>query len=115
MENNAGATRPKSRVLPSDDYRAILKGKFIEIKKRRPHFSIRALSRKVGCSESFIKKLFSGKVHLGFKFAEQFATALDLEKREEEFLFLHVIFHAAESERIRTLVAAIIESRRNNE
>lgn len=97
------------KVLREDNYRAFLKAKFLEMKVARPRHSIGVLARKVGCSESFIKKLFAEKVHLGYRFADKMATSLGLSQEEEELLFLIVIYHAVQDDRPRQLMARIID------
>jgi len=90
------------------DYRRKLKARFSEIKKRNPNFSIAVLARKVGCSSSYIKKLFACRAHLGFRYAENLALGLELSESEEEQLFLIVIFHSIENERFKELMNRII-------
>lgn len=100
---------PLMRIADNDDYRMTLKSKFLVIKARNPRFSIAVLARKIGCSDSFIKKLFARRAHLGFKYVETLATALELNPAEENLLFLHVLYFSVDGERVRRFLERLIE------
>ncbi len=103
------------KLASQEDYRLKLKTRFLTIKKRNPNFSIAVLARQVGCSPSFIKKLFACRAHLGFRYAEKLAQQLELSQNEEEALYLIVILHSVDGESFRDLMRRLILKSRRSE
>jgi len=96
-------------AAPFVDYRDFLKTKFLEKKRGRPSYSIGVLARRLGCSESFIKKLFARKLHLGFRYAETILAELSLADAERDLILLHVIYHSVEGEKSREIMSHMID------
>lgn len=74
-----------------DDYRDFLKHRYLHLKNENKKISIEYISRKIGCSSSFLKKIFSKKTYLGINNVDRMAKAFLLSTEEQEYLFFLIL------------------------
>lgn len=80
------------------DYRVFLKDYWQLEKKRRPHFTLRLISSRIGINPGYIAKVFNGQVHLGIKNVDAIAKLFNLEDKEREYFIELVHFGRAKDE-----------------
>ncbi|MBI2609109.1 MAG: helix-turn-helix domain-containing protein [Deltaproteobacteria bacterium] len=60
--------------------------KFLEIKMKNPHYSLRAFSNKLGLSSSSVSEILNGKRRISIKMAKRIIQKLELSPRERSNL-----------------------------
>jgi len=88
----------KPLVFDYLDYRQFLKDCWTLEKKRKPFFSLRYISGKIGINAGYIAKVLNGQIHLGIKNVEAVASLFKLEGRELDYFIELVYFGRAKDE-----------------
>lgn len=72
-------------IFEYTDYRLYLRDFYEYTKERKPYFSFRFISSRLGINPGFIFRLMSGKTHIGPQKIEAIADLLDLQGRQREY------------------------------
>jgi uncharacterized protein (TIGR02147 family) len=72
-------------IFDYTDYRLYLRDFYEYTKERKPYFSFRFISSRLGINPGFIFRLMSGKTHIGPQKIETIADLLELQGKQREY------------------------------
>ena len=96
-------------IFDHADYRSYLREQLLMRMKKNPEFSLRAFSRLLGISPSFLSRVLSGQRALTPEQAHPISKALKLSSRESQYLELLTLIERTSDQQAK---ASLLERRR---